>query len=231
MNWSVDEIYSFLKWLIHKNQAGGISATDFFYAWNSEQYSYQEDLLGRWQNRANGKEGLNTGLILNETEKQKLSPFTLPSTLTITSGKVDKPDNFMYELGIRMNATGGTAGSRIDKIEHDKIYSVTGSVIDAPSVSNNLYYAIEYENYYSLLPTSITGTVSLDYIAKCVDVVWGWVYDTDYRQKYYEPTSVQPQWDQNSIITITERTLKSLGVHFKDGDFAQYGQSVIQTGV
>lgn len=231
MNWDVNEIYGFLKWLINKNQAGGISATDFFYAWNAQQYSYQEDLLGRWQSKANGKTGVNTGLIENQTIDQKLTPFTLPSTLTIASGAVTKPEDFMYELGIRMNAVGGTAGSRIAKIDHSKIYAVTASVIDAPSVTNNLYYAIEYEDYYSLLPSSVTGTVSLDYIAKCVDVVWGWVYDTDFRQKYYEPTSVQPQWDQNSIITITERTLKSLGVHFKDGDFAQYGQSAIQTGV
>lgn len=230
MSWSVDDIYSFLRWLIHKNQAGGISATDFFYAWNAEQYSYEDDLLGKWENRANGKTGANTGTILDETIKQKLAPFTYPSTLTIASGAVTKPDDFMYELGIRMNATGGTAGSRIDKIEHSKIYAVTASVIDAPSVANDLYYAVEYQNYYSLLPSTVTGTVSLDYIGKPEDVVWGWVYDTDYRQVYNAGKSVQPAWDQLSIIEITKRALKSLGVHFKDNDFAQYGQSVITTG-
>lgn len=230
MAWSVNEIFGFVKYLTLKNQAGSISATDLFYMWNNEQNAYQDDLLGKWQNRANGKTGANTGLILNETIKQKLSPFTLPITLTIASGVVTKPTDFIYELALRMNATGGTAGSRIDKIDHDQIYSVIESVIDAPSVPNDLYYAVEYENYYQLYPTNVAGNVSLDYVAQCRDIKWGFTYDADKRQVYNAGTSVQPQWSQNVIVEITKRALKSLGLHFKDQDFEQYGQSNIQTG-
>lgn len=42
--------------------------------------------------------------------------------------------------------------------------------------------------------------------------------------------SVQPQWDDISIEEITRRTLKELGVHFKDVDFANFGNNAIQTG-
>jgi len=72
--WSVNDILNFTKFLTRKNQAGGISAKDLFYAWNSEQTALFEDLKGRWQSRNNGKEGQNTGLVENETILTKLTP-------------------------------------------------------------------------------------------------------------------------------------------------------------
>lgn len=230
MAWNVNQIYEYVQWLINKNAAGGISSDDFFYMWNSEQTACQTDLLGQWENRNNGKSGANTGLILNQTIGQYLAPFTVPIILTIANGKVTKPADFIYEVGLRINATGGTAGNKIDKINHGQITYVTDSVIDAPSVANNLYYAIEYLNYYSLLPTTVTGTVSLDYVAQCRDVKWAYTFDADDRQVYDPLNSVQPQWSQNAVIAITKRALKSLGVHYKDADFANFGNSNIQTG-
>ena len=230
MAWSVNDIYRFTRFLTNKNQSGGISSDDLFFMWNSEQSAYQEDILGHWESGSNGKSGVNTGLILNQTDKQKLAIFTIATTLTISSGAVTKPSDFIYEMALRMNATGGTAGSRISKPNPSQLYAVNGSVIDAPSVANDLYYATEYEDYYSLLPSSVAGTVSLDYVAACRDIKWAFTFDANNRQVYNAGLSVQPQWNQNTIITITKRALKSLGVHFKDADFAQFGQSTIKTG-
>jgi L-rhamnose mutarotase len=42
--------------------------------------------------------------------------------------------------------------------------------------------------------------------------------------------SVQPLWNNNSIIEITKRTLKSLGVRFTSQDFEQMGNNVINSG-
>lgn len=228
--WNVNQIYEHLLWLTNKNQAGGISSDDFFYQWNTEQSSYQEDLLGRWQRSGNGKTGANTGIVLNQTMIQKLAPFTIAETLTIVAGAVTKPSDFIYEVGLRINATGGTAGKKINKINHGQKSYVTESVIDAPSVANDLYYAIEYEDYYSLLPITVAGTVELDYIAECRDIKWGYTFDADGRQVYNAGTSIQPQWSKNTVIEITKRSLKSLGVHFKDKDFENFGQTNILTG-
>lgn len=224
MAWNVDTIYGFMKWLSRKNQSGGIRAGDFFFAWNSEQYSYHEDLLGRWQNRSNGKSGANTGLILNETIMTKLAPFTINSAITIVDGTVTKPDNFIYTLALRKG------GYKIYQVDHSKLWAVLEDVIDPPSISNNSYYYTEYENYYSLLPSAVTGEVSLDYIASCNDVSWAYILDDDERQIYDAANSVQPLWNQNTIVEITKRALKSLGVSFKDADFQNYGQSNITTG-
>lgn len=228
MAWSINNIREFVQFLTNKNLAGGISASDLFYAWNQEQKSYQEDLLGKWENRNNGKAGGNTGLILDETILQKLSPFTLTTSLTILSAKATKPDDFIYKLALRINA------ARVEMIAPSQIWAVTSSVIDPPSTDDNKYYATEFDNYYSLLPTTLPTasitTVDLDYIKICPDVRWGYDTLTNGKQVYNQGLSTQPLWDDNSIIVITKRTLKTLGVHFKDNDFEKFGQSVINSG-
>jgi len=206
-----------------KNQAGSISSSDFQYHWNDSQNAYMADLLGRFQMHNNGKEGLQTGLIQNETILIKLSPFTNPTTLTITGGQSNKPSDFIYELALRIN------GEKVYKIAHDQIYWVNQSVIDPPSIAEDSYYYIEYLNYYKFLPSAVTSA-ELDYIATPVNIVWGFTFDGNGRQVYNPATSVQPQWMDIDCLEITKRMLKTLGVAFKDADLSNFGQSVITTG-
>lgn len=300
MAWNVDQIYSLLKFLIRKNQAGGLTSDNFFYSWNSEQKAYMSDLLGKWQNRNNGKTGLNTGLIEDETILQKLSIFTKPATLTIAAGKSSKPSDFIYRLAMRIN------DKDCYKINHNQIATVKDSVIDAPSITTDTYYFVEYEGYYLFLPTAVTSA-ALDYIAVPNDIRWAYTYDANSRQVYsasgltglpvifggvgyttptitfsapatggvqatatltvvggvitavvmtnigngyagLTPTftitgssttpatfgsplvSVQPQWSDLDVVEISKRSLKSLGISFKDSDFINYGQSAISSG-
>lgn len=223
MKWTVDNIYQLYLKLARKNQAGGISASDLFYTWNAEESSYHQDIVGRWQARANGKTGLNTGLVLNETILGELAPFTIQEGLTIVSGDSDKPEDFIYRVGLRI------AGNKVDVINHGQIPSVTSSVIDAPSIVTNTYYAIEYENYYSFLPNTVTQA-TLDYIAAPTGIKWGFTWDADNRQVYNAGTSIQPKWNNNVIVTITKRAFVNLGVSFKDQDFTNFGRTAQQTG-
>lgn len=220
---SVDYIYKFVLRLIRKNQQAGLGNEDFQLFWNGEQRSYMDDLLGRWQARNNGKTGINTGLIEDETVLQKLSPFINPSVLTIENGISNKPDDFIYRLAMRIN------GKDVFKINHNQIATVNDNVIDPPSVPTNTYYFVEYLGYYSFLPNTVTAA-DLDYITTPKNIVWGSTWDSQDRQVYNQGLSVQPQWDNSSCIEITKRMLKSLGVTFKDADFASFGQSVITTG-
>lgn len=225
---TADTLFKFTLKLMKKNQAGGLSNVEFESFWNDEQGSYQDDLLGRWQARNNGKTGINTGLIEDETVIQKLSPFISPTDLTITSGNCDKPTNFVYRLAFRINGEDGY------KINPNQIATVNSSVIDAPSIANNKFYFVEYEDYYYILPhtlpTVAITTAQLDYIRVPNDIRWGYTWDDDGRQVYNSGLSIQPEWDDNSCREITKRVLKKLGVSFKDADFANFGQSVITTG-
>jgi len=230
MGWNVDQIYRFQRWLVRKNQTGLISSTDFFYSWNAEQYSMHEDLLGKWQLRSNGKTGANIGLIQDQTVLTKLAPFTIPITLTITSGFSDWPSDFIYQVALRIN------GAKVTYFNKDERWAIEDSVIDPPSISDNCYYYTEYMSatdgicgQYEFLPNTAT-TANLDYVASCTDVVWAYTFDGNGRQVYDPANSIQPKWNQNTIIEITKRTLKSLGVSYKDQDFDQFGQSNIVTG-
>lgn len=220
---SVDYLYNFSLKLIRKNQAGGLKSNDFEFHWNDAQSAYMDDLLGRFQLRNNGKEGNNTGLIENETILTKLTPFTLPITLVITTGKATKPDDFIYTMALRIN------GERVYQIDKDQIYWVNKNVIDPPSITDNSYYYTEYENYYSFLPITVTS-VDLDYISIPQNVIWGYTFDVQNRQVYNPGTSVQPLWDSQSCLEITKRMLTNLGVSFKDPDFLNFGKSVEATG-
>lgn len=228
MAWNVDDLYKFMKFLINKNQAGGINSQQFFYAWNSEQRSYMEDLLGRFQNRGNQKTGSNTGLIDTQTILQKLSPFTQNFPLVISGGDAVKPYDFIYTLAIRAY---GTKYAKSFPITKDQIWAVEDDVIDPPSVSGDSFFHTEYQDFFRFLPSS-TSIAVLDYVGYPQDVVWAYTVNVYAygRYQYNAAASVQPQWDDNTIIEITKRTLRTLGVHFKDNEFEQFGTSVIATG-
>lgn len=223
MSWSVNDILNLTKYLVRKNQAGSISATDLFYIWNTEQNMYHTDIVGRWQARANGKTGNNTGLIQNETILGELSTFTIPVTLTIVNGESNKPSDFIFRLAIRIN------DALVNFVNHDQISAVKESVIDPPSVIDNKYYAVEYEDYYSFLPNTVTEA-ELDYVASCNDITWGFTLDANKRQVYNPGTSVQPKWSTPTIIEITKRALVNLGISFKDQDFLNYGRTAQASG-
>lgn len=228
MTLSVDYNYKYLLDLMLKNQNGGLGNEQFERYWNAEQNAYQADLLGRWQARSNGKTGVNTGLIENETILQKLAPFTYPGSLTIASGNADKPTDFVYRLAMRIN------GVDCYKINHNQIATVNDSVIDPPSITDDRFYFVEYEDYYYILPhtlpTQTITTVSLDYIRTPPDIIWGFTYDAEERQVYNPGTSVQPLWLPDDCREICKRVLKTIGVAFKDSDFSNFGASVQNTG-
>jgi hypothetical protein len=220
---SVDYLYQFALKLIRKNQAGGLSSLEFAYHWNGEQSAYHTDLLGRFQRSSNGKAGLNTGLIENQTIMTKLTPFITPVTLTIAAGISNKPADFCYELALRIG------DEIVVHINHSQISSVKTSVIDPPSIAEAMYYCVEYKNYYSFIPTTVTSA-SLDYIASPVNVVWGYTFDVNGRQVYDVNQSTQPQWLNADAMEITKRMLSTLGVSFSSQDFENFGKSVIAQG-
>jgi len=224
MSWNVNQIYEELKFLMRKSQTGNISATELFYAFNLEQNMYFQDEVGRWEARGNGKQGANSGMIRNELILTDLAPFTIPASIAIVSGKVSKPSDFIYTNDLRLN------GNKIVHITNDQIPSVNKSVINPPSVANGDLYYTEYEGYYKILPQSATGNVELDYVASPIDIVWGYTFDSDGRQVYNPATSVQPKWNQSTLLVIIKRTLTNFGVSYKDADFTNFGRNAQMSG-
>lgn len=223
MAWNVNQLYQQLLKLLRKNQAGSVSSTEFFYFWNAEQSAYQQDLLGRFQARSNGKSGINTGLIQNETIETKLAPFLKGVSLTVTGGFADKPADFIYAAALRID------GKEVRKINHNQLAAMNDNVIDPPSIPLDIYYVVEYDTRYAPKPGTV-ASLELDYYSQPRDAVWAYTLDGANRQVYDSVNSVQPQWLSGDVIEITKRTLKTLGVSFHDNDFTQMGNSVINTG-
>lgn len=225
MPWSVDNIYSYTKFLTNKNQAGGISTTDLFNAWNGEQAMLHQDVVGRWQKQNNTKTGIMTGLVEDEVTISMLSPFIVPLVNIAVAGGVGlKPIDYIYGVALRI------AGAKVFSVSHDMVANVNDDVIDPPSIADNKYYYTEYLNYFSFLPDTGIAQFDLDYVAETTDIVWGFTIDGNNRQVYNPGTSVQPKWNKNTTIEITRRTLKSFGLHFDSREFENFGESNIQTG-
>lgn len=219
---TVDYIYNYSLFLINKTQSSTYTPNDFFYNWNAEQRAYMADLLGRFQNRSNGKEGSNTGLIENETILSSLAPFTKSVNLVVTAGNANRPADYVYGLAMRSN--GFTAYA----IKKGQISSVSKSVIDPPSIAANEYYFTEYATFFTILPSTATS-VDLDYVSDCIDVVWGYNLVSGI-PVYNAGTSTQPLWKNAEIIEITKRTLRGMGVHYSSQDFENFGNQTIATG-
>jgi len=220
---TVNDLYVFTQKLIRKNQSGSLTSTEFNTFWNDAQRAYMGDLLGRFQLRSNGKLGMNTGLILNETILTKLAPFTKTETLTVTAGSTTKPTGLIFRLALRVG------DYDVYFINHGQISSVKNSAIDPPSITDNKYYAYEIEGTYKFLPTATPNAV-IDYIVDVTDIVWGYTLDGNNRQVYSSGASTQSKWDDISNMEITKRMLQDIGVSFKDRDFQNFGSQTIQTG-
>lgn len=221
----------FTKFLCRKNQTGSISRTDLFYAWNSEQYAYHQDIIGRWQNRNNDKAGGNTGLIQDQTILTLLSPFTiLAPPITITAGFMTLPSDLLYHLAMLIN------NQKTFYYRKDQEGAILNDPIDPPSDQpDGAWYYTDYAGavagqvIYKILPM-VNATAQLSYVAQCSDIVYGVQRDGAGRVTNDPATSIQPKWGQNTIVEITQRTMKKFGLSFKDQDMEAYGQSNIQTG-
>lgn len=221
---TVNYIYQWCLKLIKKNQSGSLKSTDFNIHWSNSSRTYQGDLIGRFQPRAIGKIGGNSGLVEDEIILLKLAPFIKPVTgMSVISGQVNKPTDFIYKMAIRAN------GYPVYEVNHDQWWSLSQDVIDPPSIADNRYYYTEYQNYYLVSP-SATPTIDLDYIASPVDVFWNFTFDSQNRQIYNPTGSVDPQWDDNSCMEITSRMLTTLGISFDKKEFVGFGKSVQKEG-
>lgn len=220
---SVADLYDLILFIANKNQAGGIKVDDFQDSYNTAQSQYFSDLVGRFQQYQYGRPIPRVGLGDNETVMTKLSPFIMNATVASVSGNTaPKPDDFIRLLAMRYGS------NKVYRVEHDKVWSALSSYIDPPSTTN-VYY-VEYDDSWTIYPTSGIASVVIDYLRKPADVVWAYTVDGDGRFAYTSSGSVDPEWDDVSAVEIATRALKILGVHFKDSDFASYGQSVINTG-
>lgn len=229
---TINDIYLICQFAINKSQNGYLSPSQFNTIINQAQTSYQNYLLGEFQQYQYGRSQSRIGYSQNENIRQRLTPLITESTLTIAgNGKVAYPDNYVQTDAIRT-----TGFDRVKYVQQDSLFSYYNSKIDP--IATNPIYLIEPTGF-QFYPVTL-GTAILTYVKNAPAMVWAYTLDGNGRSVYaptqtgagVTPTtgSVQPVWDDVDILEIIARALKLVGLNLKDGDVQQYANQVTQQG-
>jgi hypothetical protein len=234
---NVNDMYRICQFAVNKAQNGYLTPSEFNLVINQAQVSYQDYLLGEFQQYQYGRPQARVSYSQNENIRQRLTPLILQTTLSpnTTTGISAYPANFL-----QVDAMWESDGlHRIRFVPQDSLYSYYNSEID-PITSNPVYLLQKDQfQFYPKNIVSISGTPLLSYVRSAPDIVWA--YTTVSGRSVYAPTqtgvgvtpttgSVQPVWYDVDILEIITRALKLIGLNLQDGQVQQYANQITQQG-
>ena len=225
-------MYRICQFAINKAQNGYLTPAEFNLVINQAQISYQDYLLGEFQQYQYGRPQARVNYSQNENIRQRLTPLITEATLTINSTTGESPYPADY---IQVDAVVTNDFKRVRFVPQDSLYSYYNSEID-PVVTNPIYL-IE-PNKFQFYPKTL-GSAILTYVKNAPDIVWA--YTTVSGRPVYAPTqtgagvtpttgTVQPVWDDVDLLEIITRALKLIGLNLQDGMVSQYANQITQTG-
>lgn len=220
---TVDEVYRLCQYVVNKSQNGYFSPDEFNLVINQAQVMYQDFLLGEVQSYQSGRPIPRVQFGMNETVRQKLTPFIdTPVALTIdVTGFSPYPINYQ-----EIDAVYTSTMDMVRYVQQDALYSYLNSVIDP--VATNPIYLIRKAGL-QFYPTTITG-VTLSYIQTPPDIVWASTPDVNGRLVYNPGASTDPIWYDVDMMDIITRALRMIGVNLEDGSVIQYATEIKNAG-
>ena len=229
---NVNDMYRICQFAINKAQNGYLTPAEFNLVINQAQTSYQDYLLGEFQQYQYGRPQARVNYSQNENIRQRLTPLITEATLTINSTTGESPYPVDY---VQVDAVVTTDFKRVRFVPQNSLYSYYNSEID-PVVTNPIYL-IE-PNKFQFYPKTL-GSAVLTYVKNAPDIVWA--YTTVSGRPVYAPTqtgvgvtpttgTVQPVWDDVDLLEIITRALKLIGLNLQDGMVSQYANQITQTG-
>lgn len=229
---NVNDMYRICQFAVNKAQNGYLTPSDFNLVINQAQTSYQDYLLGEFQQYQYGRPQARINYSQNENIRQRLTPLITEATLTIngSTGESSYPADY-----VQTDAIITSDFKRVRYVQQDSLYSYYNSEIDP--IATNPVYLIE-SNKFQFYPKTL-GSAILTYVKNAPDIVWA--YTTVSGRPVYAPTqtgvgvtpttgTVQPVWDDVDLLEIITRALKLIGLNLQDGMVAQYANQITQTG-
>ena len=229
---NVNDMYRICQFAVNKAQNGYLTPSDFNLVINQAQTSYQDYLLGEFQQYQYGRPQARINYSQNENIRQRLTPLITEATLTIngTTGESPYPADY-----VQVDAIITSDFKRVRYATQDRLYSYYNSEIDP--IATNPIYLIE-PSKFQFYPKTL-GTAILTYVKNAPDIVWA--YTTVSGRPVYAPTqtgsgvtpttgTVQPVWDDVDLLEIITRALKLIGLNLQDGMVEQYANQITQTG-
>ena len=229
---NVNDMYRICQFAVNKAQNGYLTPSEFNLIINQAQVSYQDYLLGEFQQYQYGRAQARVNYSQNENIRQRLSPLITESTLTIngTTGQAPYPADY-----VQADTIITPAFKRVRYSQQDTLYSYYNSEIDP--IATNPIYLLEPTGF-QFYPVTL-GTAILTYVKDAPEIVWAYttvsgrpVYAATQTGVGVTPTTgtVQPVWDNVDLLEIIARALKLIGLNLQDGQVQQYANQVTQTG-
>jgi hypothetical protein len=229
---NVNDMYRICQFAVNKAQNGYLTPSEFNLTINQAQVSYQDYLLGEFQQYQYGRPQARISYSQNQNIRQRLTPLIAETTLTInnTSGQSPYPVDYL-----QTDAIITPAFKRVRYAQQDTLYSYYNSEIDP--IATNPIYLLEPAGF-QFYPVTL-GSAILTYVKNAPEIVWA--YTTVSGRPVYAPTqtgvgvtpttgTVQPVWDDVDLLEIISRALKLIGLNLQDGQVQQYANQVTQIG-
>mgnify|MGYP000143195112 CR=1 FL=1 len=234
---NVNDMYRICQFAINKAQNGYLTPAEFNLVINQAQTSYQDYLLGEFQQYQYGRPQARVNYSQNENTRQRMTPLLTQATLApnSTTGVAAYPSDFL-QVDAMWEADGVR---RIRFVPQDSLYSYYSSEID-PVVENPIYLIQNDQfQFYPKNIATVSGNPKISYIKSAPEIVWAYttvggrpVYAATQTGVGVTPTtgSVQPVWYDVDILEIITRALKLIGLNLQDGMVSQYANQITQTG-
>jgi len=220
MAYTVDDVYQIVTYAVGKNlQQGYVSPADFNLIINQAQKSYVSYLLGSFQQYQPGRPTARVEFGQNSVVRQRLSPIIYQTNLAInSSGFSSYPADYL-----QVDAMWSLYGyQRIREVQQNFLYSTYNSVIDP--IADWPIYTIE-DVGFRFFPVTL-GSAKMSYVQQPPDMIWGYVLNVNGVPVYNAATSVQPVWDDATILEIIVRALRLVGVNLQYNDVSAYANQI-----
>lgn len=221
---NINEVYNLVLYATAKNASQGyVSPDDFNLTINQASRSYASYLLGSFQQYMPGRPVARVEFGQNTIVRTRLSPMIYWYNLSVNSaGYTPYPGDY---LQVDAMLTYGDY-KRIRAVQQDSLYSYVNSVID-PIAENPVY--ILQDKGFNFYPENITNA-KLSYVRNPPDMVWGYTLNVNGIPVYNPATSVQPLWDDASMLDIIVRCLAIIGVNLQTNVLEQYAMTIKNQG-
>jgi hypothetical protein len=221
---NINEVYKLVSYLVDKYQGTYLSPDDFNMVINMAQNQYigflTED-TGSINRNPKNPVGMSTSAIVADA----LSTFLAESTVTITSQLATKPADLYKTVAIRTNDD----NFAVRFVPGDRIASYIGNAIDAPTVTEPIYY--ELGSTFKFYPSTLS-TAKLTYIKNPQTLKWAFTGALVYDPILSVPASnANLEWGETDVYEIIYRAIGIIGINLKDGDLMRASQLIKNDGL
>lgn len=224
MAYNINDVYKIVLYFTGKNlQQGYVSPEDFNRVMSMAQKGYTSYLLGSFQQYIPGRPEARVEFGQNSIIRTRLRQIIYNTDLSVNgAGFTPYPSDFL-----QVDAMWSYYGyNRIREIQQNQFYGVYNSTIDP--IAAYPVYMIENDGF-RFFPNNI-GQAKMSYVINPPDMVWGYTLDGNGIPVYNPATSVQPVWNDASIMEIIVRALRIIGVNLDYNTVSAYAVQIENQG-